>query len=112
MKIDTGLGHVGVRHERAAAFIEEVASRDGIEIEGVFTALTEEHEARRIDLDPAISLRSRVALVKTLRPGDSVSYHRAFTAARELPGSPPTRCLRPGEVEVIGGSRRRHPASP
>ncbi|MHC4150187.1 MAG: alanine racemase [Planctomycetota bacterium] len=145
IKIDTGLGRVGVPHYQAAKFIERVAAAPEIKIEGIFTPFTEdmefdktqlqrflevcaaankqgislglrhaassagvlsapegyldmvrpgialygqypstrEYEARKIDLRPVMSLKTRVMLVKTLRPGDSVSYHKAFVAVRE-----------------------------
>ncbi len=37
-------------------------------------------EEDRFSLKPVLQLKSRVAAVKYLRPGDSVSYHRAYTA--------------------------------
>ncbi len=145
IKVDTGLGRVGVPHHKALPFIEKVASYREIEIEGVFTTFTEdeefdriqldrflrlctaagkrgisvglrhaassagvlafpqayldmvrpgitlyghypseeEYEARKLDLRPAMALKARVVYLKTLRPGDSVSYHRAFTAQQE-----------------------------
>ena len=145
VKVDTGLGRVGVPHERAPAFVETVAATPGISIAGIFTPFSEEkdfdrvqldrfrtvcegarrrgidvglrhaassagvidfpdayldmvrpgiaiygqypsvreYEARRIDLRPAMSLKTRVTYVKTLRPGDAVSYHRAFVAEQD-----------------------------
>jgi alanine racemase len=145
LKIDTGLGRVGVPHDRALPLIEKVAANAEIQIEGIFTPFTEddefdrvqlerfleiceaakqrgisvglrhaassagilsfpashldmvrpgiaiygqypsvrEYRARQIDLRPVMSLKARVMYVKTLRPGDSVSYHRAFVAERE-----------------------------
>jgi alanine racemase len=143
--IDTGLGRLGVPHHRASAFIERLARLDGIHIEGVMTALTEDREfdtvqlarfrevdawadgkgidlglrhaassdallaygeeflldmvrpgillyghypsseaarERVIAVKPALSLKARVAYVKILRSGDSVSYHRRFVADR------------------------------
>ena len=142
VKVDTGLGRVGVPHDRALAFVGKVASTPGISMAGIFTPLGEEedfdrvqldrfvqvcqgarqcgldvglrhaassagvisfpeayldmvrpgiaiygqypsvreYKARRIDLRPAMSLKTRVTYVKTLRPGDAVSYHRAFVA--------------------------------
>jgi len=142
VKIDTGLGRVGVPYDQASAFIEKLGSRRAIKIDGVFTAFTEDdafdrlqlqrlqeiyeaasakrialglqhaassagvisfpeshldmvrpgiaiygqypstkaYQERRIDLRPVMSLKTRVMYVKTLRPGESVSYHRAFTA--------------------------------
>jgi alanine racemase len=145
LKIDTGLGRVGVPHGQALTFVEKVAANSAIQIEGIFTPFTEddefdriqlerflevcgaakqrgiavglrhaassaailsfpqahldmvrpgiaiygqypsvrEYQARQIDLRPATSLKARVMYVKTLRPGDSVSYHRAFVAQEE-----------------------------
>lgn len=145
IKVDTGLGRVGVPYFQAISFIEKVASMSGIAIEGVFTTFTEdedfdtiqlerfhqvcdaaknkginiglrhaassaallslpqayldmvrpgitiyghypsdkEYRARKLDLQPALTLKARVAYLKTLRPGDSVSYHRKFTAQAE-----------------------------
>jgi alanine racemase len=145
LKIDTGLGRVGVPHEQALAFVEKIAAKSEIQIEGIFTPLTEddefdkvqlqrfleicgaakqrgiavglrhaassagiisfpsshldmvrpgiaiygqypsvrEYKARQIDLRPVMSLKARVMYVKTLQPGESVSYHRAFVAPKE-----------------------------
>ncbi len=145
LKIDTGLGRVGVPHGRALAFVEKVAANSEIQIEGIFTPFTEddefdriqlerflevcvaakqrgiavglrhaassagilsfpqshldmvrpgiaiygqypsvrEYQARQIDLRPVMSLKARVMYVKTLQPGESVSYHRAFVAQQE-----------------------------
>lgn len=145
LKIDTGLGRVGVPHSQAILFIEKLASTPEVKIEGVFSALTEdedfdrvqlarflevvrtaksrglslglrhlassagvlafpaahldmvrpgimvygeypsakEYRARKLDLRPALTLKAKVAYVKKLNPGDSVSYHRKFTAKSE-----------------------------
>ncbi len=37
----------------------------------------------RLKLEPVLSFKTRVAEVKTLNPGDGVSYHRAYRAARK-----------------------------
>ncbi|UCC81828.1 MAG: alanine racemase [Gemmatimonadota bacterium] len=139
IKVDTGLGRVGVPYYEAPSYIERVASMPEIAIEGIFTTLTEEpdfdpiqldrltqvcdaaedkgisvgvrHAASslaisnfpdafldmvrpgnaiygleplaNLDLKPVMSVKTRVIYVKRLRPGDSVSYHRLFTAERE-----------------------------
>lgn len=147
LKIDTGLGRLGVPYDRALTFIEKVAAMPEIEIEGIFTTFAEddefdrlqlerflevcrasnrrgfsvglrhaassagvfsfpeayldmvrpgimvygqypstrEYQARKIDLRPVISLRTRILYLKTLRPGESVSYHRAFIAKADTP---------------------------
>lgn len=147
IKVDTGLGRVGIPYYLALPYIKKVASLPNIIIEGIFTTLTEDEEfdkiqllrflhlcdlakksginvglrhavssagilsfarayldmvrpgitlyghypsekeyrARSIDLKPAMALKAQVIHVKNLRPGDSVSYHRKFTAKNELP---------------------------
>jgi alanine racemase len=144
LKIDTGLGRVGVPHGLALPLLERVAANKEIQIGGIYTTLTEDpdhdkvqlqrfarvceaatikgirvglrHAAssagilsnkdawldmvrpgiaiyghypstkaaklRQIELRPALTLKTRVMYVKTLRAGDSVSYHRAFVAKR------------------------------
>ncbi len=144
IKVDTGLGRVGVPYDRAAEVIERVAALSGVTVDGLFTTFTEDPEfdplqltrlqeisararqagvsvglrhaassdailtfpasyteldlvrpgimlyglypsekaeaERTLDLKPALALKARVVYVKTLRPGESVSYHRAFVA--------------------------------
>ncbi|MFH1941561.1 MAG: alanine racemase [bacterium] len=177
IKVDTGLGRVGIPYGEALDFIEMAASKNHLIIEGIFTTFTEEPEfdavqlkrfldvcdaarkrgiqvglkhaassaailsfpaarldiirpgitlyghypsdeeyrRRRIDLKPAMTMKTRVALVKNLRSGDSVSYHRVFKAEKEIrvatlpigysDGYPPQTGDK-GEV-LIGGKRRR-----
>ncbi len=80
---------IGFRHaassdaicEFPAAYTELDMVRPGIMLYGLYPSTHAEKE-RKLDLKPALSLKARVAYVKTLRPGESVSYHRAFTAAQ------------------------------
>ncbi|MFC4766844.1 alanine racemase [Effusibacillus consociatus] len=37
VKVDTGMGRIGVQAEEAAAFISQLSGRDGIEVEGMFS---------------------------------------------------------------------------
>jgi alanine racemase len=139
IKVDTGLGRVGVPYYEAPSYVERIAATPEIAIEGIFTTLTEEPDFDRVQLDrfiqvcdaaadkgisvglrhaasslaissfpdsfldmvrpgnaiygleplanlnlrPVMSVKARVIYVKRLRPGDSVSYHRLFTAERE-----------------------------
>jgi alanine racemase len=147
LKIDTGLGRLGVPYDRALSYIEKVAAMPEIEIEGIFTTFAEDEEfdrlqlerflevcraanrrgfsvglrhaasssgvfsfpeayldmvrpgimlygqypstrefqARKIDLRPVMSLKTRILYLKTLRPGESVSYHRVFIAKEDTP---------------------------
>jgi len=61
VKIDTGLGRVGVRHEEAADLVEYVSSLPKIRLEGVFSTLTED---RVFDL---VQLERMLAIEKDLR---------------------------------------------
>jgi alanine racemase len=80
---------IGLRHaassdaicEFPAACTELDMVRPGIMLYGLYPSTHAETE-RKLDLKPALSLKARVAYVKTLRPGESVSYHRAFTASQ------------------------------
>lgn len=145
IKVDTGMGRVGVRPEQAVEFARTLAGLPGLEVEGIFThlatadepdpayaqqqlarfdgalaALTAaglrppiahaansagimahpaaHHDLVRAgislyglkpdpaldwpaDLRPAMSLKSRVGLVKTMQAGEPVSYGREWTAA-------------------------------
>ncbi len=144
VNIDTGLGRVGVPYREATPFLRKVASLEGVRLEGVFTAFTEDADfdriqlrrflevcesagregvnvglrhaassaglmnfpesfldmvrpgiavyghypsnetwrSRPLELSPVLSLKTRVVYVKTLAPGDALSYHRAFVAER------------------------------
>ena len=51
IKIDTGLGRVGVPYKVADAFVEKVAALSHIEIEGVLTAMTEDADYNPLQID-------------------------------------------------------------
>jgi alanine racemase len=145
IKIDTGLGRVGIPHPEACAYIRSVARLKNVKIEGVFQTFSEdkefdliqlrrfvevtdrarqegiaigfrhasssagifsysesfyldmvrpgisiyglyptheEYRLKRLELRPALTLKTRVAFVKKLNPGDFISYHRKFVAKR------------------------------
>jgi alanine racemase len=143
VKVDTGMGRVGVRHDDAPRLLADLARRRSVRLEGVMTTLTEDEAFDReqverlvtladglardgirvgrrhaassfalfqntgafldlvrpgmaifgvyseppfrqlgvMDLRPAVALRTRVALVKQLQPGESAGYNRAYKAA-------------------------------
>lgn len=145
IKIDTGLGRVGIPYYAAFPFIEKVSNLQNVRIEGIFTTFTEdeyfdkeqlqrflflcekarrksintgfrhaassaavlsfpqghldmvrpgitiyghypsdeEYRKKRIDLKPALSLKTTVSCVKILRRGDTISYHRKYKAKRD-----------------------------
>ena len=56
--------------------------RPGIMLYGYYPSDTTQEEDR-LGLMPVLSLKSRVHAVKTLRSGESVSYHRAYKAKKK-----------------------------
>jgi alanine racemase len=56
--------------------------RPGIVLYGGYPN-TESQKENRLELKPVLSFKARVAEVKRLKPGDGVSYHRAYRAGRE-----------------------------
>lgn len=55
--------------------------RAGIALYGVLSD-PEDEIKRRVDLRPVLSIKARVALIRTVNKGESVGYGRAFTAER------------------------------
>lgn len=56
--------------------------RPGITLFGYYPS-EEAQKKDSLSLRPVLQLKSRIYTVKTLRPGDSVSYHRAYTAKKK-----------------------------
>ncbi len=56
--------------------------RPGILIYGYYPS-EETQKKNQLDIKPVLQLKCRVAAVKTLRPGDSISYHRAYVAKKK-----------------------------
>jgi alanine racemase len=56
VKVDTGLGRVGVQHEKAADLIEHVDKLTGISVEGIFSTFTEEPDFDKVQLERMLSL--------------------------------------------------------
>lgn len=79
---------VGLRHAASSAGVCSLPEshldmvRPGILLYGHYPN-DEEERIRRLDLKPVLSLKARVSFVKTLRKGDHISYHRAYTAEGE-----------------------------
>jgi alanine racemase len=84
IKVDTGMSRVGVQHETAASFIERVDAMDGVEIEGVFTTLTEEPDFDLVQVDRLEQVCAQAAAL-----GISVgTVHAASSSGvAERPGS-------------------------
>jgi len=56
IKVDTGLGRVGVRHEQAVDLVEYASGLPGIRLEGVYSTLTEDKEFDRVQLERMLAL--------------------------------------------------------
>lgn len=56
--------------------------RTGIALYGVLSSPGDITKLR-LDLKPVLSLKARVVLIREVKPGESVGYGRAFTAARD-----------------------------
>jgi alanine racemase len=60
VKVDTGLGRVGVRHGKAADLIEHVAGLSGVSVAGAFTTFSEDPELDKLQLDRMVGLRGEL----------------------------------------------------
>ncbi len=56
--------------------------RPGIALYGYYPSEKTQKE-NRLGLKPVLQLKSRVVAVKTLQPGDTVTYHRRYTAQKK-----------------------------
>jgi len=84
IKIDTGLGRVGVPFQEAMPFIEKAASLPGIQIEGVFTGLTEED-----DYDPVQTERLLEIYESAKEKGISLGLRHAASSLAVANYPPP-----------------------
>ncbi len=79
VKIDTGLGRVGVAHERAEDFIFSVAGLKHLRIAGVFTTLSEDRDFDRRQLK-----RFNAAVAGPTRAGVDLGLRHAASSAAIL----------------------------
>ena len=56
VKVDTGLGRVGVRHEKAADLIEYVSKLPRVRVEGMFSTFTEDKAFDRVQLERMLAV--------------------------------------------------------
>jgi len=80
IKIDTGLRRVGVKHDKAADFLEAVSNIPGIKIDGIFSTLNQTEEQDRVQMKRLLEVEkeARGRGVKTglrsLASSDAVLY--------------------------------------
>jgi len=78
---------LGLKHAASSDGLLDLSSshldmvRPGITVYGYYPSEKTRKEDR-LALRPVLQLKSRVVAVKTLLPGDSVSYHRIYTARK------------------------------
>lgn len=60
VKVDTGLGRVGVRHDEAVDFIEYLSSLPALRLEGIFSTFTEDRAYDRIQLDRMLAVEKEL----------------------------------------------------
>jgi len=69
VKVDTGLGRVGVRYEKAADLVEHVSKLHEIEVKGIFSTFTEDPEFDKVQVERMLAvdgeLRKRGIIVET-----------------------------------------------
>jgi alanine racemase len=79
---------LGLKHAASSDGVLDLPSshldivRPGITLYGYYPSEKTQKEDR-LSLRPVLQLKCRVVDVKTLQPGDSVSYHRKFTAQKK-----------------------------
>jgi alanine racemase len=80
---------LGLKHAASSAGIFESAElyldmvRPGITLYGYYPNSQTQKEDR-LNLRPALKLTARVTVITDLQPGDSISYHRVFTAGKKM----------------------------
>ena len=84
IKIDTGLGRVGVRWNEADDFIEEVSKLRSLRIEGIFSTMSEDDELdrkqvqRMLDAEATANSKGIVVGTKSIASSNSV-FHNDYT---------------------------------
>lgn len=79
---------MGLKHAASSDGILDLPSshldmvRPGITLYGHYPSDKTQKEDR-LKLKPVLQLKSRIVAVKTLRPGDTLSYHRTYTASKK-----------------------------
>lgn len=84
IKIDTGLGRVGVRWNEADDFIEEVSKLKNLRIEGIFSTMSEDDELdrkqvqRMLDIEAAANAKGIEVGTKSIASSNSL-FHKDYT---------------------------------
>jgi alanine racemase len=60
VKVDTGLGRVGVRHKEAADLVQHISGFPGLRIDGLFSTMSENDELDRLQVERMEKLRDKL----------------------------------------------------
>ncbi len=84
VKIDTGLGRVGVRWSEAADFIEDISKHENLRLDGVFSTLSEADELdriqvqRKLDIEKECQRRGIDVGTKSIASSNAI-FHKPYT---------------------------------
>jgi len=84
IKIDTGLGRVGVRWNEADDFIEEISQLKNLRIEGIFSTMSEDEKLdrkqvqRMLDIESAAKAKGIDVGTKSIASSNSL-FHKDYT---------------------------------
>lgn len=95
LKIDTGMGRLGVWHEQARAVYEQIRAADGVRLAGVFTHFSSADE------DPGFTAEQRRLFLATLAGFPGFDAHGLFIHADNSAGLEST----PGQGGVFNAVR-------
>jgi len=95
VKVDTGLGRVGVKWSEAPDLIEEISVLPNLSIEGIFSTLSEAEELDRKQVQRLLAVevelarqsmcfKARIEHVKWVEEGEALTYSRRFVAPRRM----------------------------
>ena len=83
VKIDTGLGRVGVRHEKAVNLIKHFAGLHGVKVGGMFSTFTEEPEFDKVQLGRLLEVDRKLREKGVHVPIKSIASSNAIFHFRE-----------------------------
>ena len=109
LKIDTGMGRLGVWHEQAAALHAQILSASGVRLAGVFTHFASADE------DPAFTAEQRQLFLTTLRTLPGIDPARLFIHADNSAGletTPDSSVFNAVRVGLLQFGILPHPALP
>jgi alanine racemase len=84
VKIDTGLGRVGIRWDKAVDLLEEITSYKNLSLEGIFSTLSEAEELdknqvqRILDIEKAANHKGIDVGVKSIASSNAI-FHKPYT---------------------------------